>query len=436
MLVWFASGLVMLFVRWPEVTPAERAAALAPMDWRHCCVLGDLQGPQTVAAARIEMAVGRPVLRLDDEVLDLSTGRRFAGVSPAGAAQAATAFAATRGVHAQPLRITLIQRDQWTVMGGFDPARPFWRVDLDDPGGTQVYVSSRQGEVAQFTQRTSRVLSWLGPIPHWLYFEALRRNVGLWSQVVIWAAVIGIFLTVSGLYLGVLAWRRGARRRATPFHGLMAWHHLTGLVAGVLTLTWVASGLVSMNPWGFLEGSAEARMARVTGTISRDDLRRAILAARDRAVPIRTLRAAPLDGRLFLVSERGRQDSSGRPAPLVEAELSRLAARLGPLAISGMIRAEDAYYYGHHTPVRLPVYRVILTNGARYYLDPESGEAVKYVDVQAQGYRWLHQGLHRLDLIPGLDRGPAWAAAMTALLLLAGVSVATGVVLAWRRLRA
>ena len=47
-----------------------------------------------------------------------------------------------------------------------------------------------------------------------------------------------------------------------PYRGLFYWHHVTGLVFGVVTLTWVVSGLVSMNPWGFLDsrGSGEATL--------------------------------------------------------------------------------------------------------------------------------------------------------------------------------
>ena len=88
------------------------------------------------------------------------------------------------------------------------------------------------------------------PVPPKPY--TLARFVGS-VALGIWLALgVGIFLTVTGLYLGVVAWRPWRDARLTPFRGWMAWHHLTGLAAGVLTLTWVASGLVSMNPWGFL----------------------------------------------------------------------------------------------------------------------------------------------------------------------------------------
>ena len=58
------------------------------------------------------------------------------------------------------------------------------------------------------------------------------------------------------------------------------------------------------------------------------------------------------------------------------------------------------------------------------------------IDANARGYRWLFEGLHRFDFIGGLDRGAGWAAAMVLLLAFAGLGVATGVWLGWRRARA
>ena len=29
----------------------------------------------------------------------------------------------------------------------------------------------------------------------------------------------------------------------------MRWHHLSGLLFAVVTITWIFSGLMSMNPW-------------------------------------------------------------------------------------------------------------------------------------------------------------------------------------------
>ena len=433
MLLWFASGVVMLFVHWPEVTDKERAVGLPPIAWSRCCAFGDTQDAIQVQGASVEDLSGRPVLRFDGQVLDLATGRMVHDVTAAEAGRVATAHAAAHGIAGRPGAPETVQRDQWTVTGDFDKRRPFHLFHFDDPARTDLYVSAHTGAVSQVVNAREKVLNCLGPIPHWLYPQVLRADTRLWAQVVIWTSLVGVFLTVTGLYLGIVAWRPWRDQRFTPYRGLTAWHHLTGLAAGLLTLTWVASGLISMNPWGFLESAPDERAERISGAFSFGDLKLAVAAARDQGVTAHRLTAAPLAGRLYMIADGVRLDASGRPASLTPADLAGAASRLGPARRAELIRAEDAYYYGHHEPVILPAYRVELTDGVRFYLDRASGQVLSQVDGAGKAYRWLFEGLHRLDFVKGLDRGAGWAAAMVLLLAFAGVGVATGVWLGWRR---
>jgi hypothetical protein len=95
---------------------------------------------------------------------------------------------------------------------------------------------------------------------------------------------------------------------------------------------------------------------------------------------------------------------------------------------------EDNFYFSHHQErVALPVYRTVLKSGTRYYVDAVSGTLAGKFDAQARGYRWLHQGLHRLDFAAPLRVRPRWDVFM--LLLMAGVTAVcvTGAVLGYRR---
>src|SRR5262249_41067139 len=157
--------------------------------------------------------------------------------------------------------------DQWTVGGEFGPHRPLFKYSFDDPDGTILYVSSATGQVMLWTTARQRFWNWFGAIPHWLYPTILRENGPLWSQVVIWSSLVGGFLTVIGLFLGIAQLRRYPSGRISPYRGWFYWHHIIGLVFGVLTLTWVLSGTLSMSPWGFLEpGGGRGEAARLFGT--------------------------------------------------------------------------------------------------------------------------------------------------------------------------
>jgi len=434
MLLWCLSGMVMLFVAYPSVSQDERLARLPRIDWSHCCVIdGAAPAGARVRSAAIEQLAGTPVLRLrladqPARLVDLSNGHVLTGVGRTEARAVAEAWG-------RPTAVVPLIRDQWTVGGEFNRGRPFWRVRLGDPRATDIYVSRRTGEVVQRTTRAARALNWLGAVPHWLYPTLLRQHPKLWTEVVIWTSMAGVFLTLTGLYLGVLAWRPFGDARLSPFRGLMTWHHLTGLAVGVLTLTWVASGLVSMNPWGFLESPDDPAPARLAGPPPRfAEVQAALESAAARAPAVAQVKLAPLGGRTFVLAGDERLDAAGHPAPLAPADLAAAGERLGVVASQGLIGAEDAYYFSHHEAVSLPAWRVRLRDGRRYYLDPRTGGLLAAFDAQAKGYRWLHQGLHRLDFVPGFRRGPVWAVATLALLSLVTVGVATGVWLGWRRI--
>jgi hypothetical protein len=217
------------------------------------------------------------------------------------------------------------------------------------------------------------------------------------------------------------------------------------LVFGVFTLTWVLSGLFSMNPWGFLQddparGLSSARGAAMTGAQLAEAL--AQLRSRESTLPIVSIRSSHPGGvpRLLLFAndgERSRVDLSGRPAPLTYAELAATSTALigeARKVAPELLASGDAYYFRHHDhELQLPIYRVV-SNAAqrtRYYFDPVSGELLAEFGPNARSYRWLHEALHRWDI---LQARPLWDAIM--LCLLGGVIVVcgTGAYLGIRRL--
>jgi hypothetical protein len=434
MLLWCLSGFVMLFVHWPEVTAEARTAGLAPIA-EGCCRLDELLPDDArVAAAAIEQLGAGPVLRVQPaenapQVFDLATRQPLRQLDEPRARAAASGYAQGAVI----ARAALIDHDQWSVAVR-EAKRPLWRLRLADRHATDLYLSARTGELVQRTTAAARVLNWLGPIPHWLYPTLLRQHPQVWSQVVIWASLAGVVLTLAGAYLGLVAWKPFRDPRLTPFRGLMAWHHLAGLVGGVLTLTWVASGLFSMNPFGLLESRPDPAAARLAGPPPTWAEAQAALAAAAHARPgARRLELASFGGRPFVLADGGRLDAEGRPAPLPAADLAAAVARLGPVQDQRLIAEGDAYYFAHHETVRLPAWRAVMADGRRYYLDPASGALLADVDGAARGYRWLHLGLHRLDVVRGLDRGPLWAGLVALLLAAASFGVATGAWLGLRR---
>jgi uncharacterized iron-regulated membrane protein len=451
MAVWAVSGITMMYVSFPETTAEERVDGLQPLSLTECCEAaalpeGDIEG------ATVEMIAGRPVLRWtgpEGPVLSGLTGP-MPLIDEREAGAIARAHMREAFGKAAAMELAPIDRDQWTVYGRFRQHAPLYKASFADGRGTVLYVSGKTGEVMQDTNARERFWNWLGAVPHWLYFTAFREQQPLWYNFVVYASLLGVFLTVTGIYVGLRMYGRGHRK--SPFRGIALWHHWTGLIFGIATLTWVVSGLASMNPWGWLESPGPGEELQ--------NLAGRPLEGADAAALVRALAANPQpglessivsaelalqDGKPYaiLVRADGLRSRAGLPdlAPAtpttIELAIRARRAKPGvPLASESLITEGDAYHYSHHTAAILPAYRAIYANEdeTRLYFDPRTGELIGYADAPSRAYRWWHYGLHRLDFA-GLNARPLWDIVM--LPLIAGISVlcGLGVWMGVRRLR-
>ncbi|MEQ1580804.1 MAG: peptidase [Steroidobacteraceae bacterium] len=458
MVLWCLSGFVMMYVGYPQLDEQERVAGLATLDLEGCCDSGRIlenMGDVPVRAFAVEMLAGQPVVRMSAGVgfpiLSLRSGDFIDHISEADALAVVSDYMRARSISGEPKRLASVNSDQWTISSEYDADRPLYKVALGDPAGTQVYVSSASGVVVLDTTARERTWNWFGAVTHWLYPVLLRQHAVAWSQVVIWTAVVGAFLSLIGLWLGIMQIRAGRTGALSPYKGWNLWHHMSGLVFGVLLLAWVGSGLLSMNPWGLLESrSGRAESERLRGVaFSGQDVVAAIarLAAEAGKHPgTRRIESASFAGRQYLTLRTPggapRLDAvTLAPVPLSEADLAAAAPLLQPeaaIASSELLTESDAYYYDDHDGRRTyPVYRVILADPerTRYYIDPLDGRLLQKTDRAGRWYRWLFQALHRWDFVPVLNRRPLWDLVVLTLLLGVTAVSLTGLYLGFRRLK-
>jgi uncharacterized iron-regulated membrane protein len=450
MLIWFLSGIVMMYVGFPQPLGAERLLSLPTINWQACCHVADgtLSDGQPMARAEIEMLRGVPVLRLPrppvpDQTINLADSSGVSTLEVGEAQEVALAAMIRPNGKAPPLTAAEeIWRDQW-ILYRFDREQPVYRFTFADAEGTVLYVSGQSGKVLLRTTASQRFWNWFGAIPHMIYFEDLRTNRWLWIQTVIWTSISGSFLTLFGLYLGIAQWRRGKNGRLSPYRGMFYWHHITGLVFGIVALAFVASGLVSMNPWGFLEGRGVAgERGRLEGLAPRwTAVRASVEALQAHAVNAVHLSLSRYAGDFYWLATQAdgtvtRLDAAGNPAPLSEAELTAAATRLAGtsgIAEQRLMNEPDTYFIGQGG--RLPVYRIVLNDAesTRYYLDPTTGALLAGLDTNRRWRRWLFSAIHRLDFAAWVRVRPAWDMILIALMLGGSAVSATGVYLAVRR---
>ncbi|WP_010686388.1 hypothetical protein [Methylobacterium mesophilicum] len=448
--LWIGSGLVMLYVPFPALTEAERLSRLGPIAWDQVTVAPDAAlraaGLSGVPAAfGLEMRGGEAVYRIADRdgaraTVSARTGARLGPVTPEDALRLAA--------DGMPdARVAPVERDQWTVTARYDPLRPFLKVALGDPAGTELYVSRVTGAIALDTTRSERAWNWVGAVTHWIYLTPLRARAELWRTVLLWLSGLAALGALTGLAIGI--WRLRLRRRyaggaVTPYRGLARWHHLFGLAGGIGLSTFILSGWISMNPNRWFASTAAPAAIRTTYAGQPQGLGLTAEALRGFAGPkIRALRFVALGGSWWIIADGPAGASARRADDGAALDAAAIARAAGPALPCGLravaeMTAYDLYWYPHGSDPRpLPVLRLRFgdPDATWLHVDPRDGTIVQRLDRSGRINRWLFDAAHRLDL-PGLTGSrPLHDAAQWILNLLAAGIAVTGIVAGWRRLR-
>jgi len=489
---WFFSGVVLMYVQFPALTPSERITRLPALEFDkvqisadeawHCS--GEADTPQRV---RLNQIVDRPIYHfLTKKGLWRSVYADTCAplVDPTlAAAQPLTATSvasANRHISGHVARVTeTVELDQWTVSSSLNAFRPLHIVTLDDAAGTELYVSSRTGEVVRDTDRFERGWNWVGAVTHWIYPVQLRQYPKLWRDVVVWISIPATIIALTGLILGVARFRwRGQFKSGhrTPYRGWTRWHHWFGLFFAVTTVTWIFSGLMSMNPFNiFSSKSPEAALQQAWkgGVLALNypvgDLKLAHLSARTMlANPIKEVESHIVAGATYLQffdnwdssaivnvlqphaasREFGRKLLEGharavltlpeamtdpRAKESTKVETNELAAAL---TFEWLVEY-DLYYYAQHTPKRLPVLRVKRNDhsGVWYHIQVASGALSERYDQSNRIQRWIYNGLHSWNFRPLWDHRPLWDVLVIVFSVGGFLLALTSVVISWRRLR-
>jgi len=476
--MWFVTGIGMIYSRgMPRLTPQTRLSRLAPLDLTavhlspsQAVEQGNLRRPD----GRVTLLTvdGRPAYRFGESAtVYADTGEYMTGIDSDGAARVAANFLQMpqEKIH---FAGQLTAPDQWTLT--LMRQLPLYRMTADDQAHTDIYVSPETAEVVQVTTRASRALAWISTIPHFLYFAPLRMS-GQWARTMTWIPAAACVLAFLGIVVGIVQFRKN--KPHVPYSGWMRWHYLTGLIFGVLTLTWAFSGLLSMEPWAWTENDEVDRAVQQTFSsemeniaafpafdaavwrgILQDRVPKEIEFARVLDEPSFIVRTSPEEQSLVGWPDGGHQpyfvsrdpDSTRFVVPLrsmserkeliaTNVLLKRLeAAHPGvPIVEHTALTQYDSYYYSRDGQAPLPVVRVKFGDPAStwVYLDPEVAQVVGQANKLNRLERWLYNGFHTLDFSFLYYNRPAWDSVVIVLSLGGTALSAIGLFMGLKRLR-
>jgi uncharacterized iron-regulated membrane protein len=230
----------------------------------------------------------------------------------------------------------------------------------------------------------------------------------------------------------------------------MRWHHIIGLFASIIVVTWMLSGWLSMDHGRlFSRGQTTAKQAlQMRGMPVGAVVHPVTLELMREAAPVSEITFNAVAGRAFLTAY-GPVGRDARILFLDQPPTQILASLPDSLLLSGVdhvwpgqvhaISASDAYddlyRLAESTSDNAEAFGVNGTPALRVYVDRFSGRFLTVMDSSRRSYAWIYYALHTFQF-PGLIEHPEIRTVLVlALLALGFTASATGVVLSVKRLR-
>jgi hypothetical protein len=436
---WFFSGVMMMYWGMPSLPNNERLSHLLPLDLSTARVEpADAARAAGIKPSSLKVSMyydGRPVYRFQEHnTVYADTGE--AVVKP-NAEQATDLIRRFEPKHAATLRYDklLLDSDQWTLMEGPYSQLPLHRITVGDTADTVYYVSAKTGEPVQKTDRMSRVWGFLSAVLHYVYIPQLKRERNLWNAFIVWGSFAGCIMCLTGLVAGIWRFSPGARFRIkgstshSPYAGWMKWHHYSGLFFGLISFTWILSGGMSINPYGWFSSTNPTSQQRhaVTGgpmeveSVTLEQLRAGVTAisasfqpkeadvfqfrgekyltankpaAHDPADPSR-----PSDDYRMVSLRYPHQGTFKKFDETLMMDVANEAMPGVAIKEAKWLQTYDNYYRSKDNSLALPVLRVVYADPSStwLYFDPHHGAIAAKQDRVTRARRWLYNGLHSFD---------------------------------------
>ncbi len=342
---------------------------------------------------------------------------------------------------------TIAELDQWTPFPRLKKDLPFYCLNLLGDDGLQVYLSSKDGRVITEHTRSERIWSWLGCIPHWLYFTQLRQRPPLWRTVIIILAALCVIATLTGCYMGLsVLWRtrRSKKGLHSPYRKpYYYWHHILGLIIGLALLIWLFSGMMSVVriPTCLSGGSDNTGLNNLqSGTLKGELYQAKGLDSLLKGKEILKIEWTSIGGipLLKLIDKLGKEDvyraykERFEPLNLSKEEVSHLVSQAysSDLDELSLLNSFDEYYISRLKQLDFPVYRAIINDRLEHYvyLNPKTA-VVKSIDRGRRIRLWVYTKPHGLKFPWLMEHIKTWTALTWGLLIICTLLMITSVVL-------
>jgi hypothetical protein len=243
-----------------------------------------------------------------------------------------------------------------------------------------------------------------------------------------------------------------------PYRGQKRWHTLFGLLFGAGAVTWVFSGMLSMDPFprartGGDDDAGDRAVASVTRALRGGRTPLSAFESRDprqalAALPgaeVKNLEFTSFAGQPIYMATLAGGDTriipvGGPPRAAFDdkqiIDLMTTAAQPVGLAEVRVLNQYDRYYLDRRRQRPLPVIlaRINDAQQTRLYVDPKTGRIAGTYSADNWIERWLYHGLHSFDFPWLYNYRPLWDIVVITFMAGGTALCVTSLILAWRLL--
>lgn len=323
---------------------------------------------------------------------------------------------------------TLMEQDQWIMYSRYLDEMPIYKFYFNDPEKHQLYISSKTGEVLQFTNKEQRIWAWSGAIPHKFYLPFIRKHTDAWINLLTVSGFIALSVVLTGLFVGIsVSIRRyRAKRNLIPYKKFAwKWHHVLGLTFGIFAATWALSGAMALQriPQWIIKTHGDYRVSssKMRGKqLSLDkyelDYRSLVQQYPDiKTVEWSHFQDTPIydiivkDSTMCIDASNREVKELYLPQSQIEKAISRIHENNETFNVTVIDQYEE-YYLSRKRELPLPVYKVEVDNAdkSRYYINPKTGD-FQYLNKSRKAKKWLFSGLHYFHIKWLVERPVLWA---------------------------
>lgn len=456
-LIWFLSGFVMIYHTFPKVKQVDRYRTMSTL-YTDTAIAKNIftELPEDISLKKLTLRIkgNVPVFEFatTDSLFQKSIDSTFTQ-NPVITYSQIEEYA-KRWDNSQIAYVdTLYELEQWIPFGYLKKDFPIYKFYFSDKDEHQLYVSSRTGEALQYTDKNSRFWSWLGPIPHWVYFTSLRQNSSAWVDVLVWLSGIGAIMCLAGLILGVYVLYKQYKNKknlTSPYRkNIYKWHHILGFIFGIFVFTFVFSGMMSLADipqWVVKTQNKDIEDNLYTPqNINLQDYKLSYITILEKypnqvkSIEWSTFGTLPfykviIDDKLKFVDAS--TDTIKYLALSSDNVLNRLKTIQQESMHISLMNEYDNYYVGLTDHLPLPIYKVVVDDVDKsvYYVNPKNG-SIKYYNKNTRLHKWTYQGLHSFKFKFLAERPVLWNIVMWTTMIGGTLVSFTGVWLGFRYIK-